>query len=103
MEQLELGHEMADLCAGKAARVADFSLEAARQFVLDWLQHNGPTRGEELTVKGREAGLRAHDERAWGAVFGSLSRRGLIRTVGYCDRARGHGTAGGRIWALVEG
>jgi hypothetical protein len=35
-------------------------------------------------------------------VFGRLSRRGVIRTVGFCMRAKGHGTAGGRIWGLCQ-
>jgi hypothetical protein len=103
MLQLEIGHDMAALCADKAERTSDFSTEAARQFVLGWLRANGATRGETLTLEAKAAGHVPPDDRAFGAVFGVLSARKQIRQVGHCDRARGHGTAGGRIWALVEG
>lgn len=101
MKQIEIGHEMAELCAEKAERTSEFSIDSACRFVLSFLREHGATRGELLVVRGREAGLRAHDERAWGAVFGRLSRQGDIRTVAFCERTRGHQCSGGRVWDLA--
>jgi hypothetical protein len=39
-----------------------------------------------------------HDARAFGAVIGTLARRGQIEAVGFVARAKGHGTSGGRLW-----
>ena len=66
---------------------------------------NAPGRqaaGEDLVDAAINAGARCRDARAFGGVFQSLSRRGLIRTVAYTVRKKGHGTAGGRIWALCQ-
>lgn len=40
-------------------------------------------------------------DRAFGQLFRVLARRGDIRCVGYCERRKGHGTAGGRVWDAV--
>lgn len=107
-EQLDLllarheGERAGQACADKAARVSDFDAEGARDFVLGWLARHGQQSGEALTNAAIEHGYRPHDQRAFGPVFGSLSRKGLIRCVGYCERQKGHGTAGGRIWASVR-
>ena len=85
-------------CADKARRQTDFDVEAARNLVLHWLRGHSQTSGESLVNLLKEWGFEAHDDRAYGAVFSALSRRKLIRCVGYCARAKGHGTAGGRIW-----
>lgn len=71
----------------------------AEAFVLAHLETHGPTSGEELTRQCRDAGLVPHDDRAFGPVYMALSRRGQIVKVGYAPRERGHGTAGGHIWA----
>lgn len=47
-------------------------------------------------------GYRPHDQRAFGSVFGTLSRRNLIRCAVYCERSKGHGTAGGRVWEATR-
>lgn len=100
-EAREQGHQAAQACADKAERQG-FDTEGARRFILSWLARHGDMSGEALTDAAKEHGFRPHDDRAFGAVFGPLSRRGLIRCVGFCERERGHGTAGGRIWRLVR-
>lgn len=92
------GEQAGNACLDKAQRVADFDSAGASAFILRRLQAMGPQSGESLTNAAKAAGFVAHDDRAFGPVFGSLSRRGQIRCVGYCDRAKGHGTAGGRVW-----
>jgi len=54
--------------------------------------------GEELVDRVQERGLVPHDARAFGAVFGALSRKGLIEAVGFAARRKGHGTSGARLW-----
>lgn len=54
--------------------------------------------GEELVDACQARGLVPHDSRAFGAVFGTLARRGLIEAVGYAPRRKGHGTSGARMW-----
>lgn len=92
-----------ELCTDKARRVADphFAAKAERA-ILAHLRAAQQASGEELTLVARAHGAVPHDDRAFGSVFASLSRRGRIRTVDMCMRVRGHGTAGGRIWALSE-
>lgn len=92
------GDEAGNACLDKAQREADFDAAGAAAFFLRRLQDLGPQRGEALTDAAKLAGFLPHDDRAFGPVFGALSRRGQIRCVGYCDRAKGHGTAGGRVW-----
>ena len=88
--------------AGRAVQkcAPDF-VARAKKFVVDYLAHRGPTPGEILTDMCKLAGIVATNDRAFGAVFGALSTAGTIRTVGYCDRKKGNGTSGGRIWALA--
>jgi hypothetical protein len=98
----EVGRLAAEACVGKAERVTPFDVEGARMFVLGWLVRFGKQTGEQLVDAAKAHGHRPHDDRAFGSVFGVLVRRNLIRCVGYCARAKGHGTAGGRIWTAVR-
>lgn len=97
------GEQAARFCMEKAVRTDSEFPAKARAAILKHLQVVGEASGEELTQVARAHGAVPHDDRAFGPVFGGLSRAKLIRTVGFCMRARGHGTAGGRIWALVSG
>jgi hypothetical protein len=76
-------------------------MEEAQSFVLDYLREHGPTSGEVLTVACKQACVVPHDDRAFGAVYMGLRRRGLIHRVGECKRLRGHNTGGGSIYAAV--
>jgi len=98
----EAGKQAADLCTDKAHRADPGFSEKASRAILAHLQAVGQAPGEVLTNIAIAHGARPHDQRAFGAIFASLSRLGLIRTVGYCMREKGHGTAGGRIWGLVR-
>jgi hypothetical protein len=59
----------------------------------------GPIPGEQVTLAARAVGIAPADDRAFGAVYAKAIRRGDIRVAGFCARARGHGTAGGRLYA----
>jgi len=108
-EQLTLSFDRAarerDVALERIDRVtSDDFRERAERFVLAYLGAHGATPGEVLVEKcGSVGGLRPTDLRHFGTVFRSLSMRGVIVCVGYCNRARGHSTAGGRIWELAEG
>lgn len=92
--------EAMDQVASKAIRTApEFYLEA-RAFVVRYLEANGPTAGEVLTMACRRAGIVPHDDRAFGPVYLSLLRSHTIERVGTARRERGHGTAGGNVWDL---
>ena len=80
---------------------AHFQIEA-EGFVRRFLAEHGPTPGERLTIACRRAGIVPHDDRAFGPVYYGLARRGEILKVGQVRRERGHGTAGGNVWALRE-
>lgn len=85
-------------CQAKA-EAAGFDADAARAAVIELLREAGrPMSGEELVDRVQERGLVPHDARAFGAVFGTLARRGLIEAVGFAARRKGHGTAGARMW-----
>lgn len=96
---MSVPHEAIDACAHKAERVTNFSVEAAAEWIYKTLKFSGKqVKGEVLVTAAKNAGHVPHDDRAFGSVFSSLSRQGRIKTVGFCLRKRGHGTAGGRIW-----
>lgn len=63
----------------------------------------GSVPGEQVTLAARSAGIAPHDDRAFGAVYAKAIRNGDIRVVGTCPRVRGHGTAGGRLYAPGNG
>lgn len=96
------GDAAGELCLDKARRTADplFSAKAERA-ILAHLRVVHSASGEDLTRIARAHGAVPHDDRAFGPIFASLARCGRIRTVGMCMRTRGHGTAGGRMWALA--
>lgn len=58
----------------------------------------GPTSGEDLTDAAKAAGFRPPDDRAFGAVFRMLVASGA-RVTGLCARRKGHGSAGGKVYA----
>lgn len=95
-------HAIAQVSQHADQHRAGFS-DAAAAFILGYLGQHGPTAGEVLTLRCKDAGITAHDDRAFGGVYMTLSRRGRIVKVGTVRRERGHGTAGGNVWALPEG
>jgi hypothetical protein len=87
--------------ADKAERLDDGFRERAQQFVLGYLKQHGASSGELMTDAAKLAGIRPLDDRAFGPVYATLARKGLIVAAGFCARRKGHGTAGGRVWRLA--
>ena len=98
----EAGNEAGKRCLDKAQGIDPTFAERATAAILAHLRTTSQASGEVLTDIAIAHGARPHDQRAFGPVFQSLARKGLIRTVSFCMRTKGHGTAGGRIWALVH-
>lgn len=98
----EIGEACAKLATENAESLNDFDTEGARKFIHGWLVRHGRASGEVLVDAAMEHGYRPHDARAFGSIFSTLARRNLIRCVGYCERLKGHGTAGGRLWESVR-
>jgi hypothetical protein len=98
----EKGAEAAEACLDKACEVAAFDADGAAKFIHEWVVRHGDTRGETLVDEAVKQGFRPHDSRAFGPVISALIRSGQIRCVGYCERTKGHGTAGGRIYGVVR-
>lgn len=86
----------------KAERTQPSFHERATRFVLEHLKQHGPRSAEDLTVACKDAGITPHDDRAFGNVYRVLAARKQIQKVGDAPRKRGHGTAGGTIWAVVR-
>lgn len=57
--------------------------------------------GEDCTNAAKAAGIRPHDDRAFGPVYAKAIRTSVIRVVGYVPRVKGHGSAGGKLYARV--
>lgn len=94
------GETEAGRCAA-AAEKRGWDRDGAASFMLDFLKRQGPTSGEMLVNQAKAAGFVPHDDRAYGAVFQSLVRKGLIRCTGYGVRLKGHGTGGSRTWEIA--
>lgn len=95
------GEDAGRACAEKAERTTGFDADAARAFVLAYLRTHGASPGEDITDAAKAAGHRPHEDRAFGPVYATLARRGLIVTAGFCMRRKGNATAGGRVWGLA--
>ena len=92
------GQAAAEACTAKAARVSGFDTAAARAAVLELLSDGVARSGEQLVDHCLRLGIVPHDARAFGSVFGTLARKGLIEAVGHAARRKGHGTSGARMW-----
>ena len=98
----EIGEACAKQCLENAEDLVSFDTEGCRKFVHGWLIRHGKQSGETLVNVAKAHGYVPHEDRAFGSIFSTLARRGLIRCVGFCERAKGHGTAGGRIWDVAR-
>jgi hypothetical protein len=97
-----LGQVAGEACEAKAQKVAEFDSHGASAFILVMLDQYGKTTGEMLVDAAIRNGFKPHDARAFGPVFARLARNKLIRCVGIGQRAKGHGTAGARIWEATR-
>jgi hypothetical protein len=95
------GAAAGEACLAKAERVAGFDAAAARGAILELLADGVARSGEQLVDHCTRAGIVPHDGRAFGPVLKSLAGGGLIEAVGFVTRAKGHGTAGGRLWRIT--
>jgi hypothetical protein len=98
----KLGAEAGERSRSKAdATCPDFSDRAFAYIVsFSVASPAGATfTGEHLTDLMKMAGIRPHDDRAFGSIFAKALRGGVIRVVGYVPRVKGHGTSGGRLYA----
>ena len=78
--------------------------ERAYQFIVNHIREQAkPVSGESATLACVAAGIQPHDDRAFGPVYARAIRAGEIQVVGFTSRRRGHGTAGGRLYAAGYG
>ncbi|WP_052765579.1 hypothetical protein [Pandoraea apista] len=81
--------------------------ERAYAFIVAYVREQaaalGSVPGEQVTLAARAAGIRPKDDRAFGSIYAKAIRNGDIRVAGTCARVRGHGTAGGRLYAPGNG
>lgn len=98
----KLGEEAGELCLRFAMAEHAFDADGAACFIFGWLARHGATAGEELVRQANLHGYRGHDNRCFGPVFKRLIRRGVIKALrSDLPRMHGHGTAGGRLYALA--
>jgi hypothetical protein len=92
---------VAEICQALTTKAEKLSFDTsgARRFVVDYLKKYGATSSEKIVLEARDFGFQPHDERAWGGVFGVLSRNDEIVCLrADLPRRRGHGTSGGKLW-----
>lgn len=99
----KLGSQAGARSVDKAERADPAFRSRALDFIVKYIRKNGEATGENATLAAVLAGIRPHDERAFGPVYKEAISRGLIRVIGYVPRVRGHGSAGGKLYAAGEG
>lgn len=87
--------------AALARRSGEDFIRAAGEFVVQHLKTHGPKSAEELTDACKKAGIIPAEDRAFGAVYSTLRRRGLIAHDGYAPRNKGNGSVGNR-WRAAK-
>jgi len=101
----KLGQEAAARAEDRANADAPGFSERALEHIRATAERLAPdarVRGEDIVNAAKVAGIRPPDDRAFGAIFAKAIRMGLIEPVGYAPRTKGHGTAGGRVYARGE-
>lgn len=89
------------LLARIAARAGAAFRDAAAACMLKQLQCGAHLTGEQLTDGCKAAGIVPPgdlDDRAYGPVVRRLASSKAIVQVGTTTRAKGHGSAGARVW-----
>lgn len=97
----ELGEAGMQLAQQRAEHDDPSFTERAKAFVVRYLHERGACSSEDVTDACKAAGIVPKDDRAFGVVYATLRRHQIIEFAGYCDRRKGHGTAGGRIWRIA--
>lgn len=98
-----LGTEASERGADRAERCAPDFRRHALDFLVAYVRQQGTASGESITHAAVLAGIRPPDLRHFGAVFQQALREDLVRIVGAVPRVHGHGSAGGKVYALGEG
>ena len=92
------GQHLAELATDRAERFdPGFSVRAS-SFIVAYLRTYGPASGEDVTDAAKAAGIAPGEDRAFGSIYASLARRGLIVAAGVTNRRKGHGSLGARVW-----
>ena len=74
--------------------------QRAYDFIVNYIREHGPVPGEAVTLAARCAGIKpAKDDRAFGFVYAKALRNEDIKVVDSTFRVRGHGSAGGKVYA----
>lgn len=98
------GDIAAQLCLTLAQKKDPTFSARAYAFIVEFVRTQPePVSGETVTLACRQAGITPHDDRAFGSIYAKAIRNNAIVVVGFCARARGHGTAGGRLYAAGVG
>ncbi len=102
----KLGEEAAQAAVDRAEQKDPTFSERAYEHIRKTMLAAAPgqrLRGEDIVNAAKVAGIRPPDDRAFGAIFAKAIRERLIEPVGFAPRVKGHGTAGGRVYARGEG
>ena len=99
-----LGDEAGQYCLELAAAKDPLFPERAYEFIVNFIRgQRGSVPGESAVLAARQAGIRPHDDRSFGPIFKKALKDEAIQVVGFVPRVRGHGTAGGRLYAAGKG
>lgn len=74
--------------------------EQAAWFVEDFLEHHPPTSCEIIVNACKRAGIKPHNDHAFGPVFLRLFKQGRIMKAGMTKRFKGHCAPGANIWSI---
>ena len=97
---IEAGNQAMEACFDKASKLDPEFKEKAEKAILSHLAIVRQASGETLTEIAKAHGAVPHSDRAFGAIYKGLARRGLIINSGFVPRAKGHG-APGILWGIA--
>lgn len=99
----KLGDEAAQAALDGAETVDASFGTRAYAFIVSYIREHGPVAGEAVTLAARCAGIKpAKDDRAFGAIYAKALRNQEIKVVDTTHRVRGHGSAGGKVYAAMS-
>lgn len=102
----KLGSEASNACTEKAGTVLEGFSDKAFQFLqikANQAANDEVWAGEDLVNEMKMAGLRPHDDRAFGGVFVRAINKKVLIPVGFRNRVKGHGAPGGRTYKPGKG
>ena len=96
--------EQAGLFALEHTEAGDSTFGArAYEFIVSYVREHGPIPGEAVTLAARCAGITpANDDRAFGPIYQRALASNDIKVVDSTHRVRGHGSAGGKVYAAGD-